>query len=340
MKKHQLIRMTALVLSFVISISLTACSKGGTQNSENALPSNSAQTTEKTDTAWPERDITAIIPAAAGGGSDTLARLIIPFLEEEWGVKIIIENYDTSIDGTVALSEAKSDGYTMSLAQNTDYGLHVVCYDLGVTLDDFCFTGGITTTPMILAASEGSGIQTLDDLITRAQAEPEKVVCTISGATHLLESLMMEDVLGIDITTVTRSSGGESAQALMGSNNEIGILAAKFGPQIEEYGGTILGIFTGERVENFPEYATFSEQGFDLTDDVMRGWAFPDGTDPAIIAKVESTMEKLCGQEDFIRALAEGGEIVSFKNSADYTVALNDYLEIAQEAYQLYPDAF
>ena len=352
MKKKNWTRLAALAMTMVMLFALVGC--GGTKKEE--APAKTETKTEapaktetpakteapaKTETSWPERDITVIVPAAAGGGSDTLARLIIPFLEEEWGVKMVVENYDTSIDGTVALAEAKNDGYTLAMAQNTDYGLHIVCYeDLGVSLEDYAFTGGITTTPMILAASAESGIKTLDDLIERANAAPGKIVCTISGQTHLLESLMLEEATGIDITTITRSSGSESAQAIMGSNNDIGILAAKFGPQIVEYGGTILGIFTSERVEKFADFPTFAEQGYDLVDDVMRGWAFPAGTDPEIVAKVEATMKALCERDDFVQALSEGGEIAVFKDKASYDADLASYLDVAQAAYEQFPDAF
>ncbi|MGI6030036.1 MAG: tripartite tricarboxylate transporter substrate binding protein [Eubacteriales bacterium] len=331
MKKNRMYKWMAAALSTTILAGLTGC--------DSSNPSGSGTSGGSAEN-WPERDITMIMPSPAGGGSDTLARLIIPFLEEEWGVKIVIENYDTALDATVAMSEAKNDGYTMGMCQNTDYGLHTVCYDLGITLDDFTFACGMTNTPMILAASEKSGIKSLDDLIAAANANPGQIVCTTSGATHLLESLMVEDALDIDISTVVRSSGSESAQALMGNNNDIGVLAAKFGSQIEEYNGTVLGIFTSERLEEYPEYATFTEQGYDVVDDVMRGWVFPAGVDQAIVDKVEATMKELTEREDYVQALAEGGEIAAFKEGAQFTQELQDYLTVAEEAYEQYPDAF
>lgn len=127
--------------------------------------------------AWPQRAITLIVPFAAGGGGDTLARLVAEPLGRELGQAIIIENRPGAGGniGTATAARAKPDGYTLSYGTNgTEAINHWLYKDPGYTPKDFEPISRFTVIAAALVVNPNEPFKTLQELIAYGKKNPRE----------------------------------------------------------------------------------------------------------------------------------------------------------------------
>ena len=127
--------------------------------------------------AYPEKEIQCIVTAAAGGGTDAMARAVCTPLEKTLGKAIVIIN-NGSASGLVGMgdiADADADGYTLGVFSNTDVANFV--YGAGecdFTTEDFTYIAGLNTTGDILVLKKGTDMNGLEDFIQRPRKSPER----------------------------------------------------------------------------------------------------------------------------------------------------------------------
>lgn len=176
--------------------------------------------------AYPERPITLILPAAAGGPSDTVARLIAESMGRSLGQTIIVENV-AGASGTVGmarLSKAAADGYTIAvwhIAQATAPALYDnLKYDV---LNDFDHIGRITDVPMTLVSKAALPTKDVGELLAWVKKEGEKVTyghAGIGSASHLC-AMMLQKELGVKLNGVAYRGTGPAMNDLLGGQFDI-----------------------------------------------------------------------------------------------------------------------
>lgn len=125
--------------------------------------------------AYPEKEIQCIVTAAAGGGTDAMARAVCTPLEKTLGKAIVIIN-NGSASGLVGMgdiADADADGYTLGVFSNTDVANFV--YGAGecdFTTEDFTYIAGLNTTGDILVLKKGTDMNGLEDFIQKAKEKP------------------------------------------------------------------------------------------------------------------------------------------------------------------------
>jgi tripartite-type tricarboxylate transporter receptor subunit TctC len=135
--------------------------------------------------SYPSRPITVVVPAAAGGPSDTIMRIIAERMRGFLGQPIIMEN-NGAAGGTLAVgrvARAAPDGYTVGIGQYANYVLNGATYPLQYDLlRDFAPVALLTTNPALIVAKAGTPAKDLKELIVWLKANPGKASAATAGA--------------------------------------------------------------------------------------------------------------------------------------------------------------
>src|SRR6266545_1296413 len=177
--------------------------------------------------AYPTKPLRLIVPYAAGGGGDILARSIGAKLSDAWAQPVIIDNRGGggTVLGTELAAKAPRDGYTILLQTNT----HAINATLRPKLPydpirDFEPVSLLATSPNILLIKPTVPARTLRDVIALAKSNPVKLNYGSSGngGTGHLAMEMLKSMTGIDAVHVPYSGGGPAMKSLL--SNEVSVL--------------------------------------------------------------------------------------------------------------------
>lgn len=179
--------------------------------------------------AWPERPITIIVHFAPGGANDLLGRLIAAELAPVLGQSVVVENRPGANGniGLTAAARAKPDGYTLVVASGVvliNPSINKVAYD---PIKDFAPIAFLGSSPNVLIAKGGSGIDTVADLIAKARANPGKVTFSTPGVgsiSHLAVELLKLRA-NIDLVHVPYQGAAPAVQAVWGGSVDIASVA-------------------------------------------------------------------------------------------------------------------
>lgn len=266
--------------------------------------------TAEGDVAWPKKAVQIVLPYNAGGDTDIYARLIAKYLKQELGQNFVVINMPGG-SGVIAskyVMAQKPDGYTIlfnhtaSLVQEVT-GIADFSYS-----DDFENAGTVVSdTTYTLVCRKDSGWKNLEDMIAYAKDNPEKVSYSqvYGSATHLV-SAQMENTMGIRMKKLdVGSAAADRTAAFMGK--QVDLLVANY-LNIKDYIETgdfvALGVCASERVPGI-EIPTLVEQGYEVTNRKLYEAKLPKGTNPAIVQKLTTTLEKIARLPDFREELAK-----------------------------------
>lgn len=264
--------------------------------------------------AYPNRLITYSIPFMPGGQSDVDARRQIPYLQEQLGQNVNI-TYKAGAGGAIGWTELVNQ-------QPDEYFIagfnvpHIILQpmtneDTGYETEQIQPVALFQRTPIGLAVSKESGIETLEEFIRLAQKE----AITVSGTgtytgTHLLSlELALEE--NLNLIYVPSPGASESIQSILGGTTTA-VLANS--PDLVSYQDdfTILAIGSEKRFPSLPEVPTFLECGLNITASIERGVAVPPGTDDDIIRTLEKAFLSITENEKIRQEMmAEGFEPLS-----------------------------
>lgn len=257
---------------------------------------------------WPERPIKVIVPYAAGGATDAIARPWAEELSKAFGQQFVIENRGgaSGMIGMEALVKSPPDGYTMIMSPNAVLSilpsLRKTPYD---PLDDVVAIGHTGEVLNGFVIHPGVGVKTMPELIEHAKKNPGKVSYASSGngtANHLrLEALKLR--AGIDILHIPYRGGADALNDVLPGNvhmqNEpITLPHAKAGKLI------LLAINGSRRNPDFPDVPTLSEVGIQNADvPIWFGFFGPKGLPDEIVQKMNATMLEKSKDPEFRKRL-------------------------------------
>ena len=217
---------------------------------------------------YPNKPIRIIVPYAAGGTSDILARAICPKLTDAWGQPVIVENRPGANGNVGAEFVAKSapDGYTLLL---TDLGGLVISASVYPSLPfnpskDFSPVVMVSYSPHVLAVHPSVQVKDVKELIEMAKAHPGKLNFAISGigGAPQLAGIEFAQRTGVNWTYIPYKGGSDAVTAVVGGQAHVlfnGMLATW--PSVT--GGRLkaLAISSAQRVPSAKDTPTVAEQG-------------------------------------------------------------------------------
>lgn len=318
-------KLFAMILAVVMILSLTACGQKeepAPEKEETKTETPAAPEKEETpaETKWPERPIEIIIPYGAGGDTDFNARAYIEGLSKELGVNVVGTNV-TGSGGSIAsrqVKDADPNGYSVLFfhsAINVNEVIGVA--DFGI--QDFKLAGIAAKSPgEIIAVRADSGFKTLEDMYNYSKENPGKLKIAMDTGTMVhVQTLMMQQA-GFDVSLVDVGGASDRVAALAGGHVDCIINAyGTIADYIENGEFVALAQTNGERSDGYPEIATATEQGYDLTLEKHYFFAFPKETPQEYVDKFAAALEKVAATQEYADAIMESFKQEPFTATAD-----------------------
>ena len=263
---------------------------------------------------YPNKPIIIVVPAAAGGPTDTLTRVLAQSMGSAMKSQFIVENAGGAggIIGINKAAKAKPDGYTLLLyhiGMSTAPALYrKLPYD---TLADFDYIGQVADVPMTLVARKGMQAANFRDFLSYIKANRDKVTYAQAGigSASYLCGLLFMNAIDTQFTQVPYKGTGPAMNDIVGGQVDfICDQTTNTVPQVKSGNIKIYGVTTAQRVPSLPEVPTLAEQGlagFDLF--VWNGLFAPKGTPKAAIDKLVPALQAAVQDPAFKGRLAELG---------------------------------
>jgi tripartite-type tricarboxylate transporter receptor subunit TctC len=261
---------------------------------------------------YPTQQIRLIVPFAAGGGSDILARIIAEPLSKRLGQSIVVENKPGGGATVAADLVAKSppDGYTWLFTTagpqiTNPYLMAQLPYN---PFKDFAPVAMLAKSVNVLVVHPGVPAKNVRELIDYAKATPGKLNFSSSGigASSHLAGELFKQMAEVDIIHVPYRGTGPSTTDLLAGNVHMAIdSASTLLPHIRSGGLRALGFATLERQPAMPELPTIADTlpGFDGSS--INYISVPAGTPPAIVERLNREIEVVLSDRDIARRMTE-----------------------------------
>lgn len=265
--------------------------------------------------SYPTKPIRIVVPYAAGGTSDILARQIGPELNKAWGQPVVVENKPGANGNVGADFVAKSapDGYTLLL---TDLGGLVISASVYPKLPfnpskDFTPVVMVSYSPHVLAVHPEVKVKDVKELVAMAKAYPGKLnfaMSGIGGAPHLA-GIEFAQRMGIDWTYIPYKGGADAITGVVGGQAHVlfnGMLATW--PHVT--GGRLkaIAISSAQRVPSAPNTPTVAEQGLPgFETGSYQGVVGPLGIPRETVAKLNSQLVKVLNTAEMKERFAKQG---------------------------------
>ena len=288
---------------------------------------------------YPSKVITMVVPYAAGGPTDTVARLIDIPMSKTLKQQIIVENV-LGAGGTIAahrVAKAAPDGYTILLhhiGHSTAPGLYrKLPYD---ALNDFETIGLVNEVPMTLVARKDFPPNDLKELVAYLKANKDKINLANAGlgaASHLCGMLFMS-AIQTDLSTVPYNGTGPAMNDLLGGQVDLMCdQTTNTTSQIRAEKIKVYGVTTKKRLPSLPKVPTVDEAGlpgFEVT--VWHGLYAPKGTPKPVVDKLVKALQDSLKDSTVKQRFADLGSEPVAENRAT-PVALRSHLKAEIEKW-------
>ncbi|MBL6458041.1 tripartite tricarboxylate transporter substrate binding protein [Belnapia sp. T6] len=262
--------------------------------------------------AWPSGPIRIIAPFPPGGSVDTIARLLVPALQADLGVPVVVENRSGAAGalGTGAAARAAPDGSSWVLVFDSHATVNALNPSAGFDARrDFAPVMLVATAPMLLTTPAGRSWRSVAELMAAAKARPEAITYGTVGAGSLahLSMEVLQQRGGFKLTHVPYRGGGPLATAAIAGEVDLAIASrVGLGGQV----GTRLRALaqTGaRRSPSLPDLPTIAESGFpDFDAEAFWGMLGPAGMPAPVLARFHAALAAGLAEPVVKQRLVEG----------------------------------
>src|SRR5215217_5655209 len=171
---------------------------------------------------WPAKPVTIIVPFAAGGNTDVMARIFSEYLSKRLGQQFVVENRAGAggVTGLHAMTRAASDGYTIAVGTSGGLAINPVLTKDKTPYNvekDFTYLYGMAAQPNIWVVHPSVPVKTMPELIAWLKANPDTPYATSGiGTTQHICGEMLADAAGVKISPVAYRASNQSIQDLIG----------------------------------------------------------------------------------------------------------------------------
>lgn len=263
---------------------------------------------------YPVRPIRMIVPFVAGGGTDLLARLLVPRLAEALSQQIVIDNRGGagSMLGTQLLAKAPADGHTLGTI-DTAFAINPALperppYD---SERDFTFVAIIATSPSLLVTHPGLKVRTLQELIAAARKAPGRIKFGSAGvgsSSHLTLE-MLNAAAKIDILHVPYKGAGAAIADLLGGHIDLTtVVPGSVLGQLQSGAMVALAISGKASPPYLPNVPTFTAAGYPAVNPAaFRFIAAPRGLPAPVLARLHKALDQVMATPELQAKLTENG---------------------------------
>jgi tripartite-type tricarboxylate transporter receptor subunit TctC len=291
----------------------------------------------------PEKPVTIVVPYAAGGSSDLLARAV----EKVWSkycpqpVQIVNKPGGGGVEGAAFVARGKPDGYTLVLGYGSGCDLvmpHLQKVDYN-PFRDLLPVARLSIHSVVVLVPEKSPFKSVKDIVEWSKKENKPVTASVSTTAGSVDMVMrgIGKAAGIPVTPIPHAGGSQSmttligGQTVMGGNHPAEVVGPLKANRVRP-----IAIATPERDPAMPNIPTLKEQGINFyTWGSVKGMAVAKNTPPEIIAYYEDLFKKICDDPDFKKSMQDMLQPVQYQNAADFgkfmKQAFDDYGKTIKE---------
>jgi tripartite-type tricarboxylate transporter receptor subunit TctC len=252
---------------------------------------------------FPDKEITMVIPWAAGGGTDLVGRKIASLIEKDLGKPVVVINKPGGggMIGFQFIAAAKPDGYTIGLTTNSMllqkyFAPNHLPYQ---ALNIFIM---VNYDPAALTVPATSSFNSPTDFIKAAKEKPGTLRVSDAGPGSIwqVSSMMFEKAAGIKLVHVPYNGGNPAAVAAAGGHVEATFASPGECSSLIAAGKLkVLATTSDSRLPEFPDVPTFKEKGIDVVSGVWRAFCAPAGTPAPVIERLEAAVKKAMETDEY-----------------------------------------
>jgi tripartite-type tricarboxylate transporter receptor subunit TctC len=264
--------------------------------------------------AFPDRPLKVVVPFAAGGNVDIVARIVATALSEDLRQNVVVENRAgaNAIIGGEFVARAAPDGYTLLFGTAETHAINPHLYrKMGHDpVTDLPSVGIVDTFPFALVVNPKLPVASLKEFVEHAKKQPGKLNFASwgVGSTSQIAFEQLKQQTGIDLVHVPFNGAAPAITAVAAGDVEAFMVPLSVAaPQAAAGRIRLLAVTSTRRDASAPELPTATEQGVAL---VIGGWhvlAVPKGTPPEVMARLNRALNAVNGRPDIQEALAKRG---------------------------------
>jgi tripartite-type tricarboxylate transporter receptor subunit TctC len=251
---------------------------------------------------WPTKPITMLIGYSAGGGTTTKGRVLAAALSKELGQKINVLNRPgggQSLALTLLANEKPNgdmfffgslSGLSMMPQLNS-----AVTYDL----NSFVYAGGITTFQPTLVVPMGAPYNTIEEFVAWAKKADRVKFASLSPMSKMIMQTIAAEAKLTNIDYVPTKGGAGVNRLLLSEQVDVAYSGGSYAKHLDMIKG--IAAITSKRHKTAPQMPTLNERGYAIKLDTPTLIAFPKGTSPAIIKKMEAALKVVQSDPDLIK---------------------------------------
>lgn len=287
---------------------------------------------------YPARAITLVVPYAAGGGTDNVARALAKGMSEKLGQAVVVDNRGGGggAIGSKLVAKADPDGYTL-LFVSSSFVTHAAIEDkpsYNVT-KDYAPIAMIGSAPLILVSNKNVGVKTVPQLISMSKKRPEGINFASSGpgtVLHLAGELFKQRT-GANMTHIAyKGSGPATADLLAGRTQIFFTTVPAMAPHVKAGAVELLAVTGAERSPLFPNTPTIAEAGvakYNIT--TWWGVLAPANTPAPVVAKLNKVINEIGASADMKNRLVSEGATPYSGTPAAFGAMLGSELALWQQ---------
>ncbi|MFB5195925.1 tripartite tricarboxylate transporter substrate binding protein [Neobacillus sp. KR4-4] len=312
-RKNKLI---GLILASVMSVSLIGCSNGGSASTAS----------NKSD--YPKKQIELIVPFAAGGGTDAVARAFADVAKKHLPEPMGVVN-KTGGGGAIGMADgvnAKPDGYKATLV-TVEYA---ILPNLGLAsfkTDDLKPVAQLNADPSAVTVRADSKWKTLEEFLDYAKANPEKVRVGNAGSGSIwhLAAAALGEKTGVKFSHIPYDGAAPAVTALLGGHVEaVTVSPAEVSAQVKAGKLRMLGVMADEPLESYKDVPTLKEKNIDLSIGTWRGIAVPKDTPQEVVDTLKEATSKAVEEQAFKDVLAKMNLGLKYQDDSAFAALIKD----------------
>ena len=284
---------------------------------------------------WPERPVTLIVVAGAGGGSDYTFRLLGAALERAEGqpFNVVNQAQASGIVGYTTYTSAAPDGYT--LGQLSPIAQFTLLGQANFEPKDFTAIAQFNADPSAIHVAKDAPWADVGALVAALKADPGSLKISCGGSCNASWDIPFVSMLldqGVDVKKLNLIPAQGSAAALqeLAAGGIDVVLCSLPETKAMVDAGVVrnLAVMSDERVAVYPDVPTVGDSlGKSYAGGTWRGVAGPAGMDPALVAEIEAAVKTAVASEDFQNGMKARGFGIAWKDHAAFTAFLQDHVD-------------
>lgn len=298
--------------------------------------------------AWPDdKPIEVVVGFAPGGGTDLMARKLLPFVQKRLGGKaqfIVVNKPGASGEiATGYVAKSRADGYTLAIVNVPGFLYVPMTRKTQFQPEDLQLIARVVDDPTVLVARGDGVLRSLETVVGVLKQRPASVSAGHNGegSNGDLALDMFQSAAHVQFTLVPYKGTGQQKTDLLGGHLQLATVSAGEALDMKS-GGTpvrVITQFAAARSKALPDVPTATEAGFKVVMSSERGFAAPRGTDPAIVERLEKAIAESLKDPEFIATATSDAPVLAYLPGAQWQKSLERNRKVLQQIAEKRPRA-